>query len=124
MKKNKALALAYEEAAEGHDLEHYKEMLKSHEAAMNEDAEMKAAKAEEKANKKEKAGKRKSTAAVDSDVDMEDAGDAPATGKKKGTKRKKEDEGDAGPEKVSCTTVQASYTTNEADSLQRHPRPS
>ncbi|KAF1949475.1 hypothetical protein CC80DRAFT_581194 [Byssothecium circinans] len=102
-KKNKALSLAYEEAAEGHDLEYYKDMLKSHEAAMNEDAEMKAVKAEEKATKKEKASKRKSTAAVDSDVDMEDVDDAPTTGKRKGIKRKKEDESDGEPEKPAKT---------------------
>ncbi|KAF2636592.1 hypothetical protein P280DRAFT_145428 [Massarina eburnea CBS 473.64] len=103
-KKNKRLSTAYEEAAQGHDLEYFKEMLSLHDEAMAADQETKKAKAEEKATKKEKATKRKSAAAVESeDVDMEDAEDAPATGKKKGTKRKKGDENESGPDKPAKT---------------------
>ena len=43
-KKNKALWSAYEIAAEGHDLAYFKNMLASHEAALQEDAEAREAK--------------------------------------------------------------------------------
>lgn len=77
-------------------------MLQNHEQAMIDDAEAKAAKEEEKLAKKEKSKNRKSAAAVDSeDIDMEDVDDTAASGKKKGTKRKKGDESDGEPDKVS-----------------------
>jgi hypothetical protein len=104
-KKNKALWEAYQIAAEGHDLAHFKQVLASHEAAMQEDQEQREQKEQDKKEKAEKSAKRKSTAAVDSeDVDMEDAGDdatAPSAKKAKATKkRKKSDESDGETEKV------------------------
>ncbi|PVI08274.1 hypothetical protein DM02DRAFT_648327 [Periconia macrospinosa] len=105
-KKNKVLTAAYEEAVEGHDLDYYKEMLQNHEQAMIDDAEAKAAKEEEKLAKKEKSKNRKSTAAVESDdmdMDMDDVDDTAASGKKKGTKRKKGDESDGEPDKPAKT---------------------
>lgn len=103
-KKNKVLTAAYEEAVEGHDLDYFKEMLQSHEQAMIDDAELRAAKEEEKLAKKEKSKSRKSVAAAESDdVDMDDVDDAPTTGKKKSTKRKKGDESDGEPDKVSLS---------------------
>ncbi|KAJ4343219.1 hypothetical protein N0V87_000441 [Didymella glomerata] len=108
-KKNKALWSAYEIAAEGHDLAYFKNMLASHEAALQEDAEAKEAKEAEKQEKKEKAAKRKSIAAADSDdVEMADAGDdaAPSAKKAKASKKRKADgsEGDEPAAKTPKTT--------------------
>jgi hypothetical protein len=96
---------AYQIAAEGHDLAHFKQVLASHEAAMQEDLEQREQKEQDKKEKKEKSAKRKSTAAVESeDIDMDEAGDdatTPAGKKAKATKkRKKSDESDGENEKV------------------------
>lgn len=100
-KKNKQLWEAFQIAAEGHDLNYFKDVLASHEQAIQEDDLIKEAKREEKAEKaaKKAASKRKSTAAVDDeDVEMGDADDTTAASAKKAKpskKRKKEDsEGD------------------------------
>jgi hypothetical protein len=106
-KKNKALWEAYQIAAEGHDLAHFKEMLSAHESAMQEDLEQREQKEQQKKDKAEKAAKRKSTAADSSeDVDMEDAGEAaPSAKKAKATKkRKKDDESDGESGKVCFTS--------------------
>jgi hypothetical protein len=112
-KKNKALWEAYVIASEGHDLDHFKDVLAKHDAAMQEDAIAKEAKAEEKAKKADKAAKRKSTAGeVSDDVDMEDAGDevAPSAKKAKASKkRKKEDDSDGEPEKVRSFVSQTTW---------------
>ncbi|KAF3482128.1 uncharacterized protein GIQ15_04887 [Arthroderma uncinatum] len=85
--KSKALLAAYNVAAEGHDLEHFKTMLADHERALQEDLDEKEAKAAAKAAKQEKK-KRKSMEVVDEpeDEEMEDAGE-----KKKSTKKRKKD---------------------------------
>jgi hypothetical protein len=105
-KKNKALWEAYQVAAEGHDLAHFKTVLANHEAAMQLDVEQREQKEAEKKEKAEKSAKRKSIAAVESDdVDMEDADGttAPSAKKAKATKkRKKSDESDGENDKV-CT---------------------
>lgn len=106
-KKNKQLWEAYQIAAEGHDLNYFKDVLASHEQAIQEDDLIKEAKREEKAEKAaKKAAKRKSTAAVDDeDVEMGDVDDTAATSAKKSKpskKRKKEDSG-GDDEKVSMT---------------------
>ncbi|KAI8940287.1 hypothetical protein NX059_003988 [Plenodomus lindquistii] len=96
-KKNKALWEAYQVAAEGHDLEYFKQLLDAHESALQEETAKLEEKEQLKKEKAEKATKRKSTAAAGSeDVDMEDAGDdATSSTKKKATKkRKKTDESD------------------------------
>ncbi|KAH9879037.1 hypothetical protein J1614_002472 [Plenodomus biglobosus] len=96
-KKNKALWEAYQVAAEGHDLNHFKQLLDAHESAMQEETAKLEEKEQLKKEKAEKATKRKSVAAAGSeDVEMEDAGnDATASTKKKATKkRKKSDESD------------------------------
>jgi hypothetical protein len=113
-KKNKALWEAYQIAAEGHDLAHFKQVLSSHEVAMQEDLEQREQKEQDK---KEKSAKRKSKAAADSeDVDMEDAGNdatTPAAKKAKATKkRKKGDESDGENEKVRLTSFLPCSTTN------------
>ena len=106
-KKTKALMLAYETAAEGHDLAYFKQMLDQHEeATRDEQAKFEQAEAEKASRKKEKAekaSKRKSTAVEDSeDVEMGEAdGDAAPSAKKKATKkRKKGEESDGENEKV------------------------
>jgi hypothetical protein len=109
-KKNKALWDAYQIAAEGHDLAHFKQVLASHEVAMQEDLERQEQKEVDKKEKAEKSAKRKSKAAADSeDVDMEDVGDnatTPGAKKAKATKkRKKDDESDGENEKVRLTDV-------------------
>jgi hypothetical protein len=115
-KKNKALWEAYQIAAEGHDLAHFKNVLASHEAAMAKDIEEREQKEQEKKEKKEKAEKRKSTAATGSeDVDMEDAeGTAPSAKKAKGSKkRKKDDESDGENDKVRSGTIVCPAITNQ-----------
>jgi hypothetical protein len=109
-KKNKALWEAYQIAAEGHDLAHFKQVLASHEVAMQEDLELREQKEVDKKEKADKSTKRKSKAAAESeDVDMEDAGDdvaAPSAKKAKATKkRKKDDESDGENEKVLLTAT-------------------
>lgn len=107
-KKTKALLLAYETAAEGHDLEYFKKMLDQHDKATQEEqTKFEQAQLEKETKKKvkaEKASKRKSTAAEESDdVEMGDAGDvvAPSAKKAKATKkRKKDDESDGENDKV------------------------
>ncbi|KAF2830996.1 hypothetical protein CC86DRAFT_442879 [Ophiobolus disseminans] len=109
-KKNKALWEAYQTAAEGHELAHFKQVLANHEAAMLQDVEQREQKEKEKADKAEKSAKRKSTAAADSeDVEMEDAADgtaAPSAKKAKASKkRKKEDDSDGQNEKTPKTKL-------------------
>lgn len=121
-KKNKALWQAYQTAAEGHDLEYFKQMLSAHEAALAEDLAQQETKEQEK---KEKAAKRKSQPAAESeDVDMEDAPASTKKTKAKATKkRKKDDESDGENEKV-CIKSIGSCRLLTTDSLQRHLRPS
>ena len=99
--KTKQLQAAYQVAAEGHDLEFFKNLLNDHAAALQADIDAKEAKEAEKAAKSDKK-KRKSEAKVDhEDVEMEDAEPAP---KKSSKKRKKEaDSDDEESEKVSVT---------------------
>ncbi|CAN9113994.1 unnamed protein product [Alternaria alternata] len=101
-KKNKQLWEAYQVAAKGYDLAHFKEMLSAHESAMQEDQEQKDQKKQAKA---EKAAKRKSTAPDSEDVEMGDADEtAPSAKKAKATKkRKKGDESDGENEKAAKT---------------------
>lgn len=103
-KKNKALWEAYQIAAEGHELSHFKQMLQAHEQAMQDDLEQREQKEQQKKEKAEKAAKRKSGVVDEAeDVDMEDAGDAaaPSAKKAKGSKkRKKDDESDGENDKV------------------------
>jgi len=98
--KTKSLILAHKVAAEGHDLQYFKNMLLEHEQALAADEEAirerDAAKEAAKAAKKEKKPKRKSEAA-DEDVEMEVVEDD----SKKSKKRKKAAESDD-EEKVSC----------------------
>ncbi|KAH3989412.1 hypothetical protein HBI56_093920 [Parastagonospora nodorum] len=106
-KKNKALWEAWQIAAEGHDLAHFKQVLASHEAALAEDNQQKEQKELEKKEKAEKSAKRKSTAAAGSDdVEMADGDDAAAPSAKKAKaskKRKKGEESDGENDKPAKT---------------------
>ena len=95
--KAKALHLAYEKAAEQHDLNYFKDMLVDHQKAIQEHQ---AAQAEREAKKLSKT-KRKSidaSHAVEGDsMDLDE--DVPEP-KPKNKKRKKENDSDGGDEKV------------------------
>lgn len=115
-KKNKALWEAWQIAAEGHDLAHFKQVLASHEAAMAEDTQQKEQKELEKKEKAEKSAKRKSAAAAGSDdVEMADGDDATAPSAKKAKatkKRKKGEESDGENDKVCQSTTARFVITN------------
>lgn len=110
--KSKGLIAAYRVAAEGHDLDYFKQMLADHEAAIQQEIEeeeaaeaakaekeaaKEAAKAEKEAAKKATKNKRKSKGA-ETDVEMEDAEDSK---KSKASSKKRKNETDAEAEKVS-----------------------
>lgn len=108
--KAKALVEGYKVAAAGHDLDHFKEILLAHDAAMQEDIAVKAEKEAEKAAKSDKK-KRKSEVKATEDVEMEDAAEAP---KKSSKKRKKdaESEDEEQPEKVRSLAMCVLFSTN------------
>ncbi|KDB23418.1 hypothetical protein H109_04703 [Trichophyton interdigitale MR816] len=86
--KSKNLIAAYQVAAEGHDLDYFKEMLNDFELAVQQAQAEQEAKAAAKAAKEEKKKKRKSMEVVEGaeDEEMEDAGE-----KKKSAKKRKKD---------------------------------
>lgn len=98
--KAKGLIAAYKVAAEGHDLQYFKNLLADHQSALQQEIEeaeaQEAAKAAAKAEKAKK-GKRKSKGA-DTDVEMEDAEDSKKA--KSTKKRKKDGETDGEADKV------------------------
>lgn len=91
---------AYKVAAEGHDLQYFKNLLNDHQAAIDQEeaekAEAEAEKAAAKSAKDSKKGKRKSKGA-ETDVEMEDADDSK---KSKASKKRKNTETDAEADKV------------------------
>jgi hypothetical protein len=108
--KQKQLIAAYKVAAEGHDLQYFKNLLADHQRAIQQEAEEREAAAAEKAAlkaqkeaakeaaKEEKKKKRKSVAAETEDVEMADAEEGD---KKAKTKKRKKDAGsDVEDEKV------------------------
>lgn len=91
--KAKGLIAAYKVAAEGHDLQHFKNLLADHQAALQQEIEE--AEAEENAKaEKAKKNKRKSKGA-ETDVDMEDADE-----KKPKSSKKRKNEAEIEAEKV------------------------
>lgn len=97
-KKSKQLWGAYQVAAEGNDLQHYKDLLAQHEEDMREEAAAAEAAAEEKAAKVAKKGSKKSKATTeDEDTVMDDEEpvveeEAEEGGKKaKASKKRKKD---------------------------------
>lgn len=95
--KAKGLVAAYKVAAEGHDLQYFKNLLADHQAALQQ--EIDEAEAEENAKAAAKAEKAKKTKrkskGVDTDVDMEDADE-----KKPKSSKKRKNETEAEAEKV------------------------
>lgn len=91
--KSKTLLAAYAVGAEGHDLQHFKDLLADHQRALEQEIEEReaqaAAKAAAKAEREAKKNKRKSMEVVDDDVDMDDADED--TKKSKSTKKRKKD---------------------------------
>lgn len=104
--KSKLLLAAYAVAAEGHDLQYFKDLLADHQRALQQELEeqeaQQAAKEAAKAEREAKKNKRKSMDIVDDleDIDMEDA-DEPKKAKTS-KKRKKDAETDGEAEKVNC----------------------
>ena len=97
--KSKSLIAAYQVAAEGHDLDYFKNMLMEHAKALEEDELRRQELAEQKAAKADKKKRKSETKVEDDDVDMADADDAEV--KKSAKKRKKAAESDdEAPEKV------------------------
>lgn len=106
--KTKSLIQAYHVAAEGHGLEHFKNMLLDHQKAMQEDQEQREAREAAKAEKAERAEKKKrksELAEEDQDVEMEDAEEEGKSEQKKSAKkRKKEPESEGDDDKVCSDT--------------------
>lgn len=104
--KTKSLIQAYHVAAEGHDLEYFKEMLRDHQKAMQEDQDRRDAREAAKAEKSERAEKKKKRKSEvadeheDVDMDDDDNGEEQQPAKKSSKKRKKEVETDGEDEKV------------------------
>ncbi|KAL4888656.1 hypothetical protein BDV59DRAFT_196274 [Aspergillus ambiguus] len=114
--KGKLLLSAYAVAAEGHDLQHFKELLADHQRALEQEEEEReaqaAAKAAAKAEKDAKKNKRKSMdVADDEDVDMEDADTAKKSKSSKKRKKDAEAEGDEKPAKTPKTGTKLKLTT-------------
>ncbi|KAF2217777.1 hypothetical protein CERZMDRAFT_80456 [Cercospora zeae-maydis SCOH1-5] len=136
-KMTKALVEAYKVAAEGHDIDYFKDLLRLHQQELEsylqqqaEDEERRAAEADAKAaaaengeavpKEKKKKGPRKSKAA-DEDVDMEDA-DAPKSTKKR--KKADESDADAKPKKTpKVTKLNGPKTPNGDASTAKKPKP-
>ncbi|KAF1975772.1 hypothetical protein BU23DRAFT_67437 [Bimuria novae-zelandiae CBS 107.79] len=115
-KKSKALWDAYVIAAEGHDLQYFKDLLINHEKALADDELVQETKREEKAEKVKKAAKRKSTAGVEGeDVEMEDADDtaAPSAKKAKPSKKRKKEAGSEGDEEKPAKTPKTKLTLKQ-----------
>ncbi|EER28592.1 PWWP domain containing protein [Coccidioides posadasii C735 delta SOWgp] len=110
--KGKGLLAAYQVASEGHDLQHFKDMLADHQRALQEDEEAREARAKAKQDKK----KRKSMDLADEreDVEMADVG----AEKPKATKKRKKDvesEGESDkPVKTPKTATKLKLTTPKA----------
>ncbi|KIW16850.1 hypothetical protein PV08_04040 [Exophiala spinifera] len=107
--KSKTLLAAFEVAAEGHDLDYFKNMLNEHNAAMQAEIDAKEAREAEKAAKADKK-KRKSEAKIETDVEMEDAEAAP---KKSSKKRKKEADSDDETSEKPAKTPKIKLTTSK-----------
>ncbi|KAJ5475088.1 hypothetical protein N7539_008154 [Penicillium diatomitis] len=130
--KAKGLIAAYKVAAEGHDLDYFKQMLADHEAAIQQEIEeeeaaeaakaaakaekeaaKEAAKAEKEAAKKATKNKRKSKGA-ETDVEMEDVDDSKKA-KPASKKRKNEVDAEAEkPAKTPKTSTKLKLTTPKA----------
>lgn len=102
--KAKSLIGAYQVAAEGHPLQHFKEVLQAHQDAMQEDIELQEQRAAEKTAKADK--KKRKSEVADEDVEMDDVeADEEITTKKSSKKRKKALESEGDEDKVRSLVV-------------------
>jgi len=97
--KAKSLIEAYKIAAEGHDLQYYKDMLDEHKALVKQEDEARAEREAKKANKAKRKSGANPTAAADDGTDDMEIDDEGETLKPKSKKRKKDADSD-GEEKV------------------------
>ncbi|KAL3704710.1 hypothetical protein TMatcc_008382 [Talaromyces marneffei ATCC 18224] len=129
--KQKQLIAAYKVAAEGHDLEYFKNLLADHQRAIQQEAEEREAaaaekaalKAQKEAAKEEKKKKRTSVAAETEDVEMADADEGDKKAKTK--KRKKDaasDVEDEKPTKTPKTTTKLKLSTPKDPNAAQKPK--
>ncbi|KAF2674934.1 hypothetical protein BT63DRAFT_24523 [Microthyrium microscopicum] len=116
-KKTKALWSAYEVAAEGHDLEYFKTMLKEHELHLQQEQERAIEEVEDKKAKKEKKGKKDD----DGDIEMDDA-EEEVTDKKKSAKKRKKSLGDGVEESGKKTKIVLKGLKSTGDDDQPKPK--
>ncbi|RMZ79226.1 hypothetical protein DV737_g3476, partial [Chaetothyriales sp. CBS 132003] len=102
--KNKSLIEAYKIAAEGHDLQHFKELLIDHAKFLEQEEALKAEKEAEKAQKAAKKKRKSEAKAQDDDADARDADadDADAAPKSAKKRKKAAETDDEEPEKVTA----------------------
>ncbi|KUL84422.1 hypothetical protein ZTR_08779 [Talaromyces verruculosus] len=129
--KQKQLIAAYKVAAEGHDLQYFKNLLADHQRAIQQEAEEREAaaaekaalKAQKEAAKEEKKKKRKSVAAETEDVEMADAEEGD---KKAKTKKRKKDAGsdveEEQPTKTPKTTTKLKLSTPKDPNAAEKPK--
>jgi hypothetical protein len=99
--KAKGLIEAYKIAAEGHDLQYYKDMLDEHKVLVQQEDEARAEREAKKASKAKRKSGAGSTAAAGEDGDEMDIDDEGGESKPKSKKRKKDVDSDGAEEKVS-----------------------
>ncbi|OAG39467.1 hypothetical protein AYO21_06295 [Fonsecaea monophora] len=123
--KGKALLAAYKIAAEGHDLQYFKNMLDEHAAALQAEIDAKEAREAEKVAKAEKKKRKSEAKAEVEDVDMEDA-DVDVEPKKSSKKRKKEvdeeEDEDEKPAKTPKTTKIKLTTSKTPKTEEKKPK--
>lgn len=104
-KKSILLWNAYEIAAEEHDLDYFKGILKTHEEQLVQELQEKAERDAKKAEKEAKKDAKKNKTDADGDVDMEGADGGSTKKKKAPTKKRKEPAGgEAEEEQKVCFT--------------------
>lgn len=105
--KSKSLLAAYAVAAEGHDLQYFKNLLAEHQRAVQLEAEEREAKAAAKAEREAKKKKRKSMDVVEDyeDEEMEDVEDEGKTAKATKKRKKGAADSDVESDKVEYTMV-------------------
>lgn len=115
-KMRKDLQLAHEIAAEGHDLEYYKDLLQQFQEELIEKQKAAEAKATAAATPKKSKKQAKSSADVDvEDVEMEDVDDEPSTTKaKKSEKKRKNTEDSETPQRSESVKKPKIKLTNNA----------
>lgn len=112
-KMRKDLQLAHEIAAEGHDLDYYKDLLQQFQEELIE--KQKAAEAKAAAAATPKKSKKQAKSSADEDVEMEDVDDEPSTAKaKKSEKKRKNTEDSETPQRSESVKKPKIKLTNNA----------